>query len=345
MIDAEFAISILPRVSRTFALSIEALPEPLRSTIRVTYLLCRIVDTIEDDPDLPHGRRQELFSMFSRVVGCDDAPFEDLERAFRHLDGTDDRALCQNLGAPVRLFRSLPRHLIEAARPHVLEMAEGMAKYARRWQGPEALTVLRDQRDLEEYCFYVAGTVGNLLTAVFLATHDELGKAHREGLIKRSISFGLGLQMTNIVKDVTDDHVRGWCFLPKTLCDRQGVAPEELTNPEKREESMEVVRDVVKLARRHLDEAQEYTVLVPKEAQEVRLFVLVPLVLALATLALVERSPAVLVPGESVKVSRGTVSSVLRQARAVVQDDEGIKALCAGARALELGDSKSSGAG
>ena len=37
---------ILPKVSRSFTLAIQALPEPTRDYIFVTYLLCRMMDTI-----------------------------------------------------------------------------------------------------------------------------------------------------------------------------------------------------------------------------------------------------------------------------------------------------------
>lgn len=39
-------------MSRTFALTIPQLPPALRDVVGDTYLLCRIADTIEDDPEL-----------------------------------------------------------------------------------------------------------------------------------------------------------------------------------------------------------------------------------------------------------------------------------------------------
>ena len=336
MTDLEFAIDILPRVSRTFALSIEALPEPLRASIRVAYLLCRVVDTIEDDLEMARDEQQWLFSEFSRVVGDDAANIGPLEQAFAAWAGTADRELCRNVGAPLRLFRELPRPLADASRPHILEMARGMALYAKRWQGPDSLTVLEDVDDLEQYCFFVAGTVGNLLTATFLAKHDELPRETRQGLSDRAVRFGLGLQLTNIVKDVSADHDRGWCFLPAALCAQREVSPGELLEPACRDRAMAVVRDVVELARGHLDEAVAYTLLLPPTAREIRLFVLVPLALALATTTLVEQSPQVLTRGDKVKVSRSTVAATLQQAQKAVGDDEGIRALCARAAAGEL---------
>jgi farnesyl-diphosphate farnesyltransferase len=215
-------------------------------------------------------------------------------------------------------------------------MAGGMASYSKRWQGLNHLTVLEDQDDLEQYCYFVAGTVGNMLTRVFLTVRADLDQEVIDGLRKRSVSFGLGLQLTNIVKDVATDHERGWCFLPATFCARHGVDPDRLLDPDCRDAAMRVVSDVVDLARKRLDDALEYTLLLPDDAVEVRLFVLVPLVLAQASLTLVQRCPAVLVPDESVKISKAFVADVLAQARDVVGDNEGIKALCVQAATLKL---------
>ena len=47
---SNFQDQILPHVSRTFALTIPQLPMPLRTAVTNAYLLCRIADTIEDEP-------------------------------------------------------------------------------------------------------------------------------------------------------------------------------------------------------------------------------------------------------------------------------------------------------
>jgi farnesyl-diphosphate farnesyltransferase len=338
MTDEQFCIDILPRVSRTFALSIETLPEPMRQTIRAAYLLCRIVDTIEDDGHLEPERRQALFETFSQLVRDDQTPEQALETALgdRELSEKDaDGQLVQRSGAVFRVFRQLPQPLADAARPHILEMAEGMASYARRAEA-DGLTVLSDQEDLERYCYYVAGTVGNLLTAVFLQAHPEITGAQRQGLEARSVNFGLGLQLTNISRDIATDHERGWCFFPASWCARHGVAPVDLLQPDQADAAMSVVRDTVDLARQKMAEAVEYTLLLPATAPAVRLFVLVPLVLSLATLTLVHRSPAVLRRGHPVKVSRGQVANALGQAADAVGSDEAVRQLCEKAARLEL---------
>jgi phytoene/squalene synthetase len=51
-----FGREILPAVSRTFALSIRVLPGTLGQAVLVSYLLCRVADTLEDEPTPPPSR-------------------------------------------------------------------------------------------------------------------------------------------------------------------------------------------------------------------------------------------------------------------------------------------------
>ena len=48
----------LEEVSRTFALTIPQLPPPLYIAVGNAYLLCRIADTIEDEPKLTPEQKQ-----------------------------------------------------------------------------------------------------------------------------------------------------------------------------------------------------------------------------------------------------------------------------------------------
>lgn len=66
--DARYQEHILQGVSRTFALTIPQLPPALREVVGNAYLLCRIVDTVEDDSALTLEQTRELAGMFTDVV-------------------------------------------------------------------------------------------------------------------------------------------------------------------------------------------------------------------------------------------------------------------------------------
>src|SRR4051812_27075596 len=62
----DFCREILPAVSRTFALSIRLLPGNLGNAVRTAYLICRIADTVEDEPNLLAEEKAELFDTLVR---------------------------------------------------------------------------------------------------------------------------------------------------------------------------------------------------------------------------------------------------------------------------------------
>src|ERR1700730_13409914 len=72
---------------------------------------------------------------------------------------------------------------------------------------------------LREYCYRVAGTVGLTCTHVF-GFRDARALDLAEKL-------GLAFQLTNIIRDVHDDHVLGRVYLPEEDVERYGISPED----------------------------------------------------------------------------------------------------------------------
>ena len=65
--DEEYQAQILIEVSRTFALTIPQLPPPLDKVVSNAYLLCRVADTIEDEPNLTGSQKREFSNEFLQV--------------------------------------------------------------------------------------------------------------------------------------------------------------------------------------------------------------------------------------------------------------------------------------
>ena len=66
--DDEFQSDMLKRVSRTFALTIPQLPSTLCKVVSNAYLLCRIVDTIEDEPVISAASKRYFCHKFVGVL-------------------------------------------------------------------------------------------------------------------------------------------------------------------------------------------------------------------------------------------------------------------------------------
>lgn len=325
--DHAFCMEMLPKVSRTFALSIEALSDQLRDAVRVSYLLCRIVDTIEDGVGISFEDRARLFDAFDFVVRHDDAlpsVFTKTYESVKLRASETDNELCSGSESAFRVFRDLPEEQRNVIRPYVLEMSAGMRVYTSRADILGRLEI-SDMEDLERYCYFVAGTVGKILTALFAQTVPSLSDETLQAITSRAVDFGLGLQMVNIVKDVAQDHTRGICFLPQDLAAKNGVNLDHVLDPKQREAALAILKEICARAWEHLNRAREYTTLWPlPQGEPVRLFCAVPLALALGTLREVETSNDTLCPNRTPKVSREYVTRVWTEVNNTVSNNEAL---------------------
>lgn len=306
MTDRLFCQAMLPKVSRTFAVCIRLLPPKLEHSVLVAYLLCRIADTIEDTTTLGGSDKARLLDDFR---GClhGEGEATSLREAF---DGatSDEERLAHDADSVLREYRHLPAAHQEAIRPFVQEMCAGMAEFATRERASRSGDVaLETVADLERYCYYVAGTVGHLLTDLFRLQGRSLAADQYHELKDLATSFGLGLQLTNIIKDVADDRRRGWSFIPLDLCAAAGLQPDELQVPERRRDAERVMQALIAKARGHLRDALSYCTTLPSAAYRIRIFCLTSLYFAIRTLRLAERDPRLLDPRHKVKITRGDV--------------------------------------
>ncbi|UCF39932.1 MAG: phytoene/squalene synthase family protein [Gemmatimonadota bacterium] len=318
--DRAFCDTILPKVSRTFAICIRLLPSHIEHPVLVAYLLCRIADTIEDTPDIPPPEKDRLFEHFGRCLEAAGPDAELLSARFTD-PVNDEQLLAREADAVLREFRRLPPPQQDAIRPWVQEMSSGMAEFVRRTEDGTHLASLATVEELDRYCYYVAGTVGHLLTRLF-RLHDSSADPERyDRLDALATSFGLGLQLTNIIKDVADDRRRGWSFVPRQLCDAVGIEPEELQDESHRDEGRRVMRLLIEKAKGHLDDALRYSTTLPRRQYGIRLFCMSSLFFAVRTLHLAERDPRLLDPAHKVKITRGQVYRTLATARLIASSN------------------------
>lgn len=321
--DWAYCERALVDVSRTFSKPIELLPESLRVALTTAYLLCRVVDTVEDYAPLGGGERDELFSRFIAVLDGQASP-ESFSERFLRVPGEDaELSLARQLPRVMRVFDSQDAATRHATVLWLSEMANGMRLYCRR-DRPETLSVLATFSDLERYCYFVAGTVGHLITDLFSTFIKAPGPLEHE-LRGRAESFGIGLQLVNILKDVTDDFARQRCYVPRQLCRAEGFAPERLLVTEHRRQAHRALAPVFEAAQRHLDDALEYTLLIPPQWVQLRLFCLLPLWMAQQTLIVAVGNDAVLVPDRPVKISRDSVGELIEDCLRHANDDAALR--------------------
>lgn len=302
--DGEFQAAILPRVSRTFALTIPLLPRDLAVTVANAYLLCRIADTIEDEPALSAAEKRRFSRRFIAVVAGDEPGSrfaEELAPLLSAATSEAERELVLNAARIVGLTHRFPLAQRRAMERCVAIMATGMAAFQAR----NSVRGLRDQSETDRYCYFVAGVVGEMLTELF-CLHAPAVAENRARLMKLAVSFGQGLQMTNILKDMWEDRRRGACWLPREIFDSRGIDL-ALLAPERQPPGLgDAIDDLVATAHAHLRNALAYTLLIPPHEGGIRRFCFWAVAMALLTLRSIHRR-ATFSAAEEVKISRAAV--------------------------------------
>lgn len=290
---------LLEKTSRTFALSIPLLPEPTRRQVVIGYLLFRIADTFEDAAGWPRSERIQALDDFCRLLE-DRPPETETDEESRDAVSSEVEALARRWQAEVPIdhdgygellgetpavldaFFALDDPARSLVREHVQRTARGMAVYVARTDVDGELQ-LRDLQDLRDYCYVVAGIVGEMLTELFLLDRPQLAPK-AEYLRSRARRCGEAQQLVNILKDSSFDATEGRSYLAGA--DRETV---------------------FRLARADLQVFLEYIQALQDAGVEDGLvaFNALPVLLAFAALDKVESD------GPGAKISRDTVFAIM----------------------------------
>ena len=317
--DVAWCHETVQGVSRTFALTIDVLDEPMSTHICLGYLLCRVADTIEDAGHIPPEPQAALLRQYDAALDPDSET--DIE-AFRTavdqwLPPADERSADWTVVAEaprvIATFEELPADVREAIVPPVRELVDGMAMFVDRHATEGGLRI--DSRDeLEEYCYYAAGTVGNLITN--LLTRGDLAADKRQQLYDTAVEFGLLLQLVNISKDVYDDYTEeNNVYLPAEWLADEGIDQEAVVDPENREEAAEVVSRTASHAQSFLSDAEGYLQAMPLRHGNTLAAWGVPFLLAVGTLRELTARPEDALTERGVKISRQEVFAVMSAMR------------------------------
>lgn len=281
---------LLQKTSRTFALAIPLLPEPDRKHVGVGYLLFRIADTLEDAERLGRDARlaalQSWIDLLSAPSPAAAEAFAAIHTANPPSTNEDYNLLVGKTPEVFARFFSFDPEVRHAISRHAIRSARGMAETLQAADDDGAFE-LQTLAQLQQYCYYVAGIVGEMLTDLFTLRLPE--SAARDALAGDAAAFGEGLQLVNILKDAGSDARDGRTYLPSDATRGQ----------------------VMQQAREDLQAAERYTGCLAAAGADggVVAFTTLPRTLAEATLDRLEQ-------GE-VKVTRDVVTEKLAQAEAI----------------------------
>ncbi|BAW80667.1 squalene/phytoene synthase [Candidatus Nitrosoglobus terrae] len=306
--DKAYQNHILLGVSRTFALTIPQLPPKLREIVANGYLLCRIADTIEDEPTLTLEQKKSFSNAFTAVVKGQTSAQSFAQSLYPLLSDrtlATERELIKNTPRIIQITHGFTPRQRTAIERCVRIMCEGMPQF----QNTASLRGLADMEAMNKYCYFVAGVVGEMLTELFCDYSPEANH-HCEELRRLTLSFGQGLQMTNILKDIWDDRERRICWLPRSIFEQVNFDLENLNPNHYHPAFGDGLQYLIGITHTHLRNALTYTLLIPPKDVGIRRFCLWAIGFAILTLRKLHQNLD-FSTSQQVKISRRSVKATI----------------------------------
>lgn len=289
--DKAFCYATLSKVSRSFSVVIQQLPEELKDAVCIFYLILRALDTVEDDMELDENTKKDLLSAFH--LKSYDPNFKLLGIGDQH----DYRILLENYPKIIRVFLAIDVKYQKVIEDICKRMASGMIKYAEN--------DVKSYEDFDDYCHYVAGLVGIGLSGLFSASGIESPTLQLEETL--SNDMGLFLQKTNIIRDYHEDLEAGRVFWPSDHWKKYAKEVSDFNKNPNAESSLNCLNTLVENALSHAKDSLHYMSKIQNE--DVFKFCAIPQVMAIATLAEVYNNEKVFT--SVVKIRKGLAAKIM----------------------------------
>jgi len=291
---------LLNLVSRSFALTIPMLDKNKKSKVQIQYLLARIIDTVEDSMHETKDK-ETLITGFIKVLKSGNA--DNLER-FKKVTvsktvNENDKILVENMEIVLKAFFNFPHEIKNASVSYLKEMGYGMIYYQDH--------SITNFEDLNDYCYYVAGTVGLYLTEMArLLDGLSLDK-------EKAKKLGIFLQKVNIIKDAKKDYEEGRVFWPSSLFDNENPAP-YFEDEAYMDKAVDILNKMIENAESEFQASVEYIMDIEKKAQGYRAFCLVSVLMGYQTLKLMKNNYKIF-SKETVKISKKTTADIVAKVK------------------------------
>lgn len=295
------SLELLKATSRAFYLSLRVLPSGSRQTMSLAYLLARCADSLSDGAWLAPQERLPALQEFLGLMQGQRPNLEAWKTRVACVDpqSGSEAALLHHLPQALAELQNLPAADQLLIREIVATLAQGMIVDLERFPG-----CVLDEEELRRHLWSAAGCVGGFWSSV-LRLHEPRLRRVSLRLEELGTQLGNGLQLTNVLRDVSGDLAEGRCYLPLNQLTRLGLDPEALRDSANESRLKPLYLEWLESNLDYYQASMDYVLLLPPACWRLRLAALWPWLLGVATAHKLTRGNW-LKPGK-IKVKRAAV--------------------------------------
>lgn len=299
---------VLKNVSRSFSLTIPLLEKNILVPVLVGYLEARLLDSFEDGSADTKERSAYIGKVLS-VINQPQSPgaLQDMKdvagAASAIISNPHYLDLAQNMDKVMEVHRTIDAHDRSAMSLWFGRMAEGMQKYLN-----ESIETF-DQ--LDEYCYYVGGTVGGLVTDLVIKRSGAATAEQVQVLRMEQVNCGLFLQKVNIIRDFREDLLKNEkIFWPAQAFRDQGIQPNQALDRTYEPQALQILNMMIANAEKHIVSIKRYISAVPTDFPGFRDAALINFLMGVETLTKLRGNPDVFYSDAPVKIDRQVAGQI-----------------------------------
>ena len=307
----QYCRDALRNVSRSFALTIPMLEKNILIPILVGYLEARILDSFEDEKKCEIGNKkrvenmEKVISIISDPDSLDKGMIKELgDAASELMQNPHYLDLTLNMDKVMAVHRTIDRNSSNAISRWFSIMSAGMQKYLNKR--------IDTFEQLDEYCYYVGGTVGGFLTEVLL-DKTRMASTEQVRILKaEQRDFGLFLQKVNIIRDFREDMLRNEkIFWPHEVFMEHNLKPRDMLERENEPKAMLILDRMIGNVKRHIKSTRNYIDAIPEDYPGFRKMSAINFTMGFETLVKLNGNPDVFYSESPVKIDREVRDSIL----------------------------------
>lgn len=301
--EIDFCRNILKKVSRSFALTIPLLDEKIKIPVMIIYLQDRLIDSFEDEGELAVPIRKKymnkVVSLFNPSVTKKKKIIRDIEMQAKYFEG-NIKKLVENTNKLKKGFNQLTPRTQQISFKWLSEMNRGMQKYLEK----KVDTFM----ELDEYCYFVAGTVGGFLTELIIEK-GSIEKKETKTLEKNFVEAGLFLQKVNIIRDIKLDiinHRKHYWPLKELK-----ITESKIIDKSYEKKALQVLGKMIRNVQRHAPALVNYYKAIPEEWNGYKRFYSINNAMGFSTLELLENNSNIFYLDNKLKINKSEVLRIL----------------------------------
>jgi len=306
--------SLLKETSRSFYLTLRALPSGIRPQVSLLYLLARSSDTIADSKGGSTDQRLQALEHYNERIQGGSSTLPDLASLTRLQSNPAEAKLLENAASSVACLEQFSTIDQQRIRQCLDIIISGQSLDLQRFADATDDTIipLAKEEELDDYTYRVAGSVGEFWTYMSLEHLFEADAAVEARLFETGVRFGKALQLINILRDLPEDLRMGRCYIPSAVLTEHDLEPRDLLEPESIGRFRPVFDGYIDKATAHLDAAVDYIGLLPHSQFRLRGACMLPVLIGQRTLTLL-RTQNVLDGENRIKVLRPEIKQLKRK--------------------------------